>query len=65
MGPCCTSAPLSPLCRILEGYRMNVVCEKKGKLIGEYNVSIRWIVKVLDDGLPIRLSQVWGYIKYL
>ena len=29
MGPCCMSAPLSPLCRILEEYRANVVCGKK------------------------------------
>ena len=29
MGPCCTSAPLSPLCRILEGYRANIVCGKR------------------------------------
>ena len=44
MGPCCTSAPLSPLCRILEGSRPNVVCKKEEKLIGECNVSMRWIV---------------------
>ena len=29
MGPCCMSTPLSPLCRILEGYRANIVCEKR------------------------------------
>ena len=28
-GACCTSAPLSPLCRILEGYRANVVYGKR------------------------------------
>ena len=28
-GPCCTSAPVSPLCRILDGRSMMFVCERE------------------------------------
>ena len=28
-GPCCTSAPVSPLCRILDGRSTMFVCERE------------------------------------